>query len=614
MFRSKIQSFKYLFKKIFFEVQIRGWFSSLVYFSARIFPRLEQIPFIKPLFQVNTLIIDLNINGFVEKAISDLRNVVDDGKSNRKVIDAAWALACFYADRGTEHGANECNRMLQLIKKRTKRKLLLLRASILEAECRLVLDRTKEASKILEEAMKNGNSQDLLISYANLFTCLKQKESILNKIFQKSSLFNIILPVEGSDSVFDKLAANQPEKSTVSSNRKPLVSILLPTYNSAATLHCALNSLQCQTWENIEIIIIDDCSTDNTKDIVRIFQANDHRIKFIQTPENQGAYFARNMGLQLAKGEYVTCHDSDDWSHPQKIEVQATHLHKNKETLGNTSRWIRANNNLQFSRSNLAGYYIHDNLSSFMFRREYILSHFGYWDSVRFSADDEMIRRIRKREGIGSIINIPTPPLSFGRIMLTSLTNNSAFGYYGYQIGARKEYIESASWFSDNFPHYILPFPIKERPFPVPRPLLPQFKKDAHNRFFFNLIVAYDFRSFGGQQNRVLSLIKNSIQSGHKTGLIQMNRYGYPNLPIHSDFRQHIDGKRLSMIVWGENATCDQLIIPDPHVLDYSQNFIPSVTTKSITIGDTPYSCCSDLATLNKNHVNHIMSNFSIIE
>ncbi len=96
-----------------------------------------------------------------------------------------------------------------------------------------------------------------------------------------------------------------------------LVSIIIPTYNSCKTLHDTISSCLHQTYENIEIIIIDDGSTDKTKDVIMKF--NDSRIRYYYY-ENSGRSRARNRGISLAKGEYIQFLDSDDKIEKNKIK------------------------------------------------------------------------------------------------------------------------------------------------------------------------------------------------------------------------------------------------------------------------------------------------------
>src|SRR5699024_9213980 len=68
--------------------------------------------------------------------------------------------------------------------------------------------------------------------------------------------------------------------------------------------------------------VVDDCSTDRTKEVIEQYVEQDSRVKLFSTPQNSGPYVARNIALQEATGEYVTVNDADDWSHAEKIATQ----------------------------------------------------------------------------------------------------------------------------------------------------------------------------------------------------------------------------------------------------------------------------------------------------
>lgn len=99
---------------------------------------------------------------------------------------------------------------------------------------------------------------------------------------------------------------------------EPLVSIIIPTYNRAADLKRALNSVMAQTYAHWECLIIDNHSADHTDDIIRHF--NDSRIKLFKI-HNQGIIAAsRNLGIKHAQGQYIAFLDSDDWWKPEKLQ------------------------------------------------------------------------------------------------------------------------------------------------------------------------------------------------------------------------------------------------------------------------------------------------------
>lgn len=110
---------------------------------------------------------------------------------------------------------------------------------------------------------------------------------------------------------------------------KELISIILPVYNSEKYLKRCIDSIVNQTYQNLEIIIINDGSTDDSLSIIKEFIKQDKRIILIDK-KNEGVSKARNIGIEKANGEYITFIDSDDWLEDNAIEILYNELEKNK--------------------------------------------------------------------------------------------------------------------------------------------------------------------------------------------------------------------------------------------------------------------------------------------
>jgi glycosyltransferase involved in cell wall biosynthesis len=111
-----------------------------------------------------------------------------------------------------------------------------------------------------------------------------------------------------------------------------MISIIIPSYNSEKSICRALNSIINQTYNNFEIIIVDDGSTDNTKELIKSFLENKTVQYTYIYQKNSGPSSARNNGVINAKGEYIAFLDSDDEWHPQKLEIQIKVIEENNLT------------------------------------------------------------------------------------------------------------------------------------------------------------------------------------------------------------------------------------------------------------------------------------------
>jgi len=107
-----------------------------------------------------------------------------------------------------------------------------------------------------------------------------------------------------------------------SKKHMPLISIITPSYNSADFIADAIESVLNQTYDQWEMIIVDDASTDNTVDIVETYVARDDRISLIELDKNSGSGVARNKAIDAANGRFIAFLDSDDLWLPEKLEKQ----------------------------------------------------------------------------------------------------------------------------------------------------------------------------------------------------------------------------------------------------------------------------------------------------
>lgn len=116
---------------------------------------------------------------------------------------------------------------------------------------------------------------------------------------------------------------------------KDLVSIIMPSYNTARYIADSINSVINQTYENWELIVVDDCSTDNTDEIVNEF-LKDKRIKYFKNEKNSGAAISRNKALREAKGRWIAFLDSDDLWKKEKLEKQIKFMKENNYSFSYT--------------------------------------------------------------------------------------------------------------------------------------------------------------------------------------------------------------------------------------------------------------------------------------
>lgn len=198
--------------------------------------------------------------------------------------------------------------------------------------------------------------------------------------------------------------------------RLPLVSILMPTYNAEAYLESSIESVLQQSFENWELLICDDCSTDNSINKILLFK--DKRIKVIKNTTNKGYLKTFNLLLNKAKGDFITFLDSDDLMAQLRVEKQVEYLMLNKATgLVGTNYARISNDNKIYWKSDLPR--THDELlleisrnktfpfcgSSVMIKREVMATVGGYREYFNGcpGEDVDWIRRISEKYEVANI-------------------------------------------------------------------------------------------------------------------------------------------------------------------------------------------------------------------
>ncbi len=522
-------------------------------------------------------------SGFVDRAFSDL--VACARQSEDKILQsfASWELALWHSNIQTTESANEALFYLGNVNRQDFSPVVQQRIAVIEAECLLQTGRNNEATQILKQSMALGNNPDLVLCLANTQKSVSEKLSIINTLYAEYGLAPVTVSRTGH-TLYDQLTVTKIDNNS-SKHLSKKVSVIIPAFNAASTIHTSIECLLLQTHKNLEIIVVDDCSTDNSVEVVGKYSATDSRVQLFKTQKNSGPYVARNIALGKATGDYVTCHDSDDWSHPQKIEFQVAHLEENLSVMANISQWARVTEDFQFNRRNNPGFYIQINLSSLMFRREQVIEKLGFWDSVRYGADSEFHKRLSIVFGADNVVELPPIPLSFARMTETSLTASPIFGYPGFPMGSRKEYRDSYMHFYQCNPDLNYPQTWEKRPFPIPDLMNPLVEPETLEKRKFDLILVSDFRIEDRNILMLLEEIKSKQNEEIRIGLVNMAMYDLiAKVKFNPEIRNLIDGNQIQMLVFGDSVSCDRLIVAQHKVLEDKQAFIPSISPQHVDV------------------------------
>lgn len=260
---------------------------------------------------------------------------------------------------------------------------------------------------------------------------------------------------------------------SVSGHQQGKVSVIVPARNAEATLPLALESLLAQSWQALEIIVVDDASTDMTATIADQFARRDDRLRLLRLPESRGAYGARNAGLQQAQGAFITTHDADDWSHPDKIARQIDLLITDNQKMATLSWWARVDDSLKVQCcERLQSTLLQPNLSSLLCRRD-VFTALGGWDEVAVGADSEFWLRLKRVYGEQSVSMVcPGIPLALGLVTKNALTQQAGNHWRTLYGGVRHDYLATARTWHQQATDVCLVPGGQQRPFAVAARLL----------------------------------------------------------------------------------------------------------------------------------------------
>lgn len=410
--------------------------------------------------------------------------------------------------------------------------------------------------------------EDGLFARGNLDASLSGRISWINAALARSG----IPPVDVGDgpTPYDGLRTRVP----VPQVDGPKVTVIIAAWRCAETLPTALRALAEQSWRNLEILVVDDASGDETPQVAHQWAARDPRIRVVVQPENGGAYIARNRALAEATGEFVTLHDADDWAHPERIERQVRLLLETPSTPACMSRQVRMSNELCVNRMTGNGRFLIENTSSLLFRRTPVIEALGAWDTTRFAADNEFIRRIRHVFGPGSVTLLGIGPLAFQRNTEGSAVSDSHTGIAGFPYGVRREYRIAQSQFLKTATREQLRFGGQARPYPAPAIMF-----GHREELSFKTILGCDLRD-GTTLARLMT-------AAPKAGAVfELPRAGLYDLGHHPSeaSRGLIAARGLRVLVYGETAKARQLVLDDAALdLPYPV-YLPTIRAERVRV------------------------------
>jgi glycosyltransferase involved in cell wall biosynthesis len=375
-----------------------------------------------------------------------------------------------------------------------------------------------------------------------------------------------LLPVslaERAGTPFDRLCADVPQDRFVDDD--PLVTIIMSTYKPDESFRTAVSSLVAQTWRNLEILVVDDCSPPEFDELLESVCATDPRIRLLRMPENGGTYKVRNFAMAQSRGSLIAIQDSDDWAHPERIERQVTPLRELTGLVASHARTMRLYHDL--STVNVGYSSFRTAAASLMFRKDIVLKSLGGFDESRKGADTEFVERIQAV--FGPNVNHVVKEV----LVLTQLTEGSlsraelAFGWNhgsrvvyrdAYQFWHREIVAGRASAFLD---------PGEPRSFPAPERFLTGRETSPGT---CDVLWISDWRKEFGRYTGASAQVEAVASAGMSTVVAHGTAVRHADRTrMHKDddiMRLQADGLT-RFAIWAEPIRARLLIVTDPELL-----------------------------------------------
>lgn len=398
---------------------------------------------------------------------------------------------------------------------------------------------------------------------------------LLNAALHSAAVADIgVRPLTDDDSEhaspFDRLTAGPLE--AVESD--PQVSVLMSAYRPGPQLLVAARSVLAQTWRNLELLIIDDGSGPGYSEVLEAAAALDHRVRLIRKAVNGGTYRARNTGLRQAHGQVAAILDSDDWWHPQALELGLAPLLRLPRLLATRSEGVRVGEQLDLTRPGYRPRFV--SAASLVFRITPVLGRIGFFDPTAKGADNEFA--LRMEAAFGPVIRTLHEVLT---VVRTGETLSSMEFSNGWRHPARHEYKaayrpwheairagRATAYLDDTAPRQFV------RPWRWEKPASPPLAPSEH----YDLCLAGDWRRYGGPQRSMLEELTAARSAGMRVAVMHLEALRFmttKDLPLCSPVQELIDSGAVERIHPDDALDVDVMLVRYPPILQYP----PSVET-----------------------------------
>lgn len=388
--------------------------------------------------------------------------------------------------------------------------------------------------------------------------------TLLNEPFVAAGLEPLHVMDEAA-TLFDSLTVDVEPGSTAG----PLISVIMTTYCPNHSLVTAVSSILRQTWSDLELIIVDDASGPDFDAAFDTCLKLDDRVRVIRQPVNGGTYIARNVGLDKARGEYVAFQDSDDWSHPRRLELQIAAIRNDPSAVASRSQIVRAHPNLTHQWFGYPAQRL--NPWSLLIHRESVIGKIGYFDAVRKGADAEY--GFRLEAAFGKAMRDLSEPLAYYRLHQASLSRaDFALGWSApARIAHRAAYVQWHREITGGGSAYRSADP-SQRPFPAPAAFLERIPGVAVPREHYDVVLLDDWQPKNGPHDVALDELSALNQHGFVAGLAHLEFAGLMTasrkLPARQ-IQEVVNNGAVDRVLLDQDVSVGTLVIRHPAVLQF---------------------------------------------
>ena len=530
--------------------------------------------------------------GFSGLTVELLKTAIGSGKYSKKDKgEAAFLLGRWYA---LNDDWDQSVKYLRMISKFDIKLFRSVRCKLMLVEALTHAGDYEKADEMISFVLKKGIDGHFVCANNNLLMTRDPEGDPairlenLNQLYRDAGLTEMKLKDPAKGVVFGNWEFDIPAPKPVDG---PKVSVLVPVYGAEEFIDVAIRSLLAQTWRNLEIIAVEDRSPDSSWEKLEQLAKEDDRLKIWRNEANMGAYPTRNRALSLATGEFITVHDSDDWSHPQMIELQMKALLDNPELKGTCSAMARVYPDLRFilrpQRNNLE--YVHRSYPSLLMRREDI-NQLHEWDRISANADDEFIQRARMLWGDTAILDVETNvPLSLFLVHENSLTQQKGTNLNSLTFGIRREYARQAKYWRDNKQEEMvtqegalaLERTSMKHPFPIPAGLAP---KNWVRNTEYDIVLVSDLSLLGGTRRCNEGYIEAASALGLRVGLFHWPRFDLKSADVADEYVELTYRENVDILVPEDEVTAKLVLIHHPPILKYRIDAVPQITAQKLGI------------------------------